>query len=217
MEQRTRGLILRTRLLTETSLIVQWLTRDFGRISTVAKGARRAKSLFLGKLDLFYSADLSFHLSRHGDLHTLREVSVREHHQTLRQELDYLRQAAYFVQLLEISTETNTPLPGLYELLESALHAATEGPPDPVVTFAFELKLLEDLGFRPDLAQARLTAGASQLLGQLAGADWSLVRRFKPSAEQLKEIARFLRQFLEEQFGRSPLTRDGSPVDPGRD
>ena len=34
-------MILRTRPLTETSLIVHWLTRDFGRISTVAKGARR--------------------------------------------------------------------------------------------------------------------------------------------------------------------------------
>ena len=39
---RTTGLVLRTRPLTETSLIVQWLTRDFGRVATVAKGARRA-------------------------------------------------------------------------------------------------------------------------------------------------------------------------------
>ena len=44
MEQRTSGLVLRTRPLTETSLIVQWLTPDFGRLSTVAKGARRSKS-----------------------------------------------------------------------------------------------------------------------------------------------------------------------------
>ena len=60
MIQSATGIILRTRPLTETSVIVNWLTPDFGRISTVAKGARRPKSQFAGKLDLFYLADFSF-------------------------------------------------------------------------------------------------------------------------------------------------------------
>ena len=67
------GLILRTRPLTETSLIVHWLTPDFGRMATAAKGAHRANSPFAGKLDLFYAADFSFSRSRRSDLHTLRE------------------------------------------------------------------------------------------------------------------------------------------------
>src|SRR5436190_24169427 len=100
MDERTAGLVLRTRPLTETSLIVRWLTRDLGRISTVAKGACRTKSPFRGKLDLFYFADLSFQRSRRGELHTLREVSVRDFHAPLRQNLNYLKHAAYFVQLL---------------------------------------------------------------------------------------------------------------------
>ena len=54
------GIILQTRPLTETSLIVEWLTPEFGRIATVAKGARRTKSPFHGKLDLFYEAAFSF-------------------------------------------------------------------------------------------------------------------------------------------------------------
>ena len=86
MIQSATGLILRTRPLTETSLIVHWLTPDFGRIATVAKGARRAQSPFLGKLDIFYLADFSFNRSRRSDLHTLREVSLRETHGALRQD-----------------------------------------------------------------------------------------------------------------------------------
>jgi len=58
--ERSRGVVLRIRPLTETSLIVHWLTADCGRLATVAKGARRAKSPFRGKLDLFYEAELSF-------------------------------------------------------------------------------------------------------------------------------------------------------------
>src|SRR5206468_11240639 len=87
------GLILRTRPLTETSLIVHWLTPNFGRLATVAKGARRPKSPFRGQLDLFYLADFSFYRSRRSDLHILREVSLRDTNAALRQDLDRLQQA----------------------------------------------------------------------------------------------------------------------------
>src|SRR6185312_16938283 len=73
MDERATGIILRTRLLTDTSLIVHWLTPDCGRIATAAKGARRPKSPFRGKLDLFFEADFSFARSRRSELHILRE------------------------------------------------------------------------------------------------------------------------------------------------
>src|SRR6266478_1776865 len=97
----TTGLILRIYPLTESSLIVHWLTPDAGRIATVAKGARRPKSPFRGKLDLFYLADLSFVRSRRSELHTLREVSLREPHNFLRKDLGYLQQASYCAALVE--------------------------------------------------------------------------------------------------------------------
>src|ERR1039457_7049546 len=115
MIQTATGLILRTRLLTETSLIVHWLTPNFGRIATVAKGARRPKSPFLGKLDLFYVADLSFNRSRHSDLHVLREVSLREMHGALREDILKLRQAAYAAAFIGQATESETPLPAVFE------------------------------------------------------------------------------------------------------
>ncbi|SVC52518.1 uncharacterized protein METZ01_LOCUS305372, partial [marine metagenome] len=43
-------MVLRVFPLTETSLVVHWLSPEAGRIGTVAKGARRAKSPFRGKL-----------------------------------------------------------------------------------------------------------------------------------------------------------------------
>src|SRR6266436_1713579 len=95
------GIVLRTRPLTETSLIVHWLTPDFGRIATVAKGARRHKSPFLGKLDLFYLADFSFSRSRSSDLHNLREVNLRETHGALREDIFRLRHAAYATAFIE--------------------------------------------------------------------------------------------------------------------
>src|SRR3954462_14375483 len=117
MDERSNGVILRTRALTETSIIVHWLTADQGRIATIAKGARRPKSPFRGKLDLFYEADFSFARSRKSELHTLREVMLREMHSTLRENMGWIQQASYFAALVEQTTEMETPLPKVYQLV----------------------------------------------------------------------------------------------------
>src|SRR5579872_6749648 len=117
MIETSPGLILRTRPLTDTSLIVHWLTPEFGRLATVAKGARRPKSPFAGKLDLFYQAEFSFQRSRRSELHTLREVSLKETNAKLRTDLGYLQQASYAAALIEQSTEMDTPLPEIHSLM----------------------------------------------------------------------------------------------------
>src|SRR5437588_5781863 len=114
MDERAQGIVLRVYPLTETSLIVRWLTRELGRIATVAKGARRAKSPFRGKLDLFYLADFSFSRSRRSELHTLREVVLSETHSALREELAWFQQASYCAALAEQPTETETPLTTIF-------------------------------------------------------------------------------------------------------
>src|SRR5687767_5737964 len=151
MEERASGIILRTRTFTETSLIVQWITADLGRISTVAKGARRAKSPFVGKLDLFYAANFSFQRSRRSELHTLREIQVLDAHAKLREELAWIHQCSYFAVLLERSTETETPVTELYQLFESALGALPKFAPGARFVYAFELKLLALLGYEPEI------------------------------------------------------------------
>ena len=116
----TRAILLRKRKLSETSLIISWCTESLGKIETAAKGARRAKSIFAGKLDLFFEAEIQIVRSRRSHLHTLTEVALRNPFGGIRQ--DYLRTqtASYFVELIEISTELEHPTPELFHLLERA-------------------------------------------------------------------------------------------------
>ena len=207
MVERSQGLILRTRPLTETSLIVHWLTADFGRIATVAKGARRSNSPFRGKLDLFYLADFSFARSRRSELHTLREVVLRETHSALRQELAWLQQAGYCAALVEQTTETDTPLPVVYELMRGLLDHLSKQPPQPQTLFAFELQLLNELGLKPDLAKSKLTPGAKRIVNALSASDWSAVSRLKLSDAQVTELREFLHGFLIFHLGRVPKGR----------
>jgi len=201
-------LILRLRPLTETSLIVHWLTPDLGRVSTAAKGALRPKSPFRGRLDFLYLAQFSFTRSRASDLHALREVYVQETHGFLRTDLGLLRQASYFVKLVEQATETETPLPGLFEMLKDLLASMCGQGVLPQRVFGFELKLLRELGLQPDLAQTRLTAGAKALVGQLTKMDWQQIERLRPNQAQEIEIRDFLHGFLIFHLGRIPKGRD---------
>lgn len=206
--ERAHGLVLRTRPLTETSLIVNWLTLEFGRISTVARGARRTKSPFRGKLDLFYEAEFSFQRSRRSELHNLREIVLDDTNEALRRELGYLQQAAYCSSLIEQSTERETPLPVVFELMRRFLHALPLTPPRPQTIFAFELKMLEELGLQPNLETSKLTPGAKLIASALREKEWTSATRLKLSEAQIAELRQFLHGFLIFHLGKIPSGRN---------
>lgn len=213
MTESATGLILRTRLLTETSLIVHWLTPEAGRIATVAKGARRAKSPFAGKLDLFYVADFSFTRSRSSQLHNLREVNLRETHGAIRLDMARLQQAAYAAGFIEQATETDTPLPGIYKLLCGFLDCLCHNKPSTQIIFAFELKLLRELGLEPDWAQTNLAAGTRKIAVALAQNDWATSLRLKLTPAQTTELRQFLHGFMIFHLGLLPKGRTGALTD----
>jgi len=202
MIETATGLVFRTWPLTETSLIVHWLTADLGRLATVAKGARRMTSPFRGKLDLFYLLDFSFSRSRRSDLHTLREATLRETHSALRQDLALLRQASYCAALIERSTETETPVPAAFDLMLGLLRHLPHQPPQPQTVLSFELKLLAELGLKPDLASSRLHAQTKDLVVALTENDWQALAQLEAADEQLKELSKFLHGFLAYHVGK---------------
>ena len=212
MDERATGLILRVYPLTETSLIVHWLTREFGRIATVAKGARRPKSPFRGKLDLFYLAEFTFARSRRSELHNLREVSLRETHTALRRDLGILQQASYCAALVEQATEKETPLPAICEMMNGLLNYLPAQDAQPQTVFSFELKLLEELGLAPDLSKSKLSEGARQLVKVFGREDWAMLSRVKASEAQLPEIRQFLHGFLIFHLGKIAKGRAGAII-----
>lgn len=123
------GIIIRTRKLTESSLIVSWCTEEWGLMKTVAKGARGAKSAYAGKLDLFVEAEFDWMRSRSqtSELHTLREIRVLNLRQGLRG--DYARTVlgAYFGELIERAVEMESEVPEIHDLLKRGLDFLAEG------------------------------------------------------------------------------------------
>ena len=204
------GLILRTRLFTETSLIVQWLTPEWGRLSTVAKGARRPNSPVRGKLDLFYSAEFSFARSRRSELHTLREVRLLDSRHKLRENLAFLQQASYAAALVEQVTEAETPLPEIFLLTNDFLNVLPQQAPQPQTVFALELKLLQELGLNPLLEKTSLSPGSIQIIKTLLESNFETVPRLRLHEKQTLELRQFLHGFLVFHLGKIPCSRNAA-------
>ncbi len=147
---KSRAILLRKIPLTDTSLIVSWCCGELGLIKTAAKGARRPGSPLAGQLDLFYEVEIEFITAKRGDLHTLREASVINYRHGL--QASYLRvvAASYFVKLIELVAEPDTPIPALHQLLERALNWLCDHEPNLKGVLHFEKELAKALGLYSD-------------------------------------------------------------------
>ena len=162
----TPAILLRKIKLTESSLIVTWFTEAHGKLKTVAKGARRPKSPFAGRLDLFFAAEINFSRSRQSELHGLREVVVRDSREGIRQKYERTRMAAYFVELVEMTTEFEHAVPEMYDLLRRALDYLDKGEPNRRAMLHFESQLSRLLGLT---GEHNAAADPAQAIVRLAG------------------------------------------------
>jgi hypothetical protein len=105
-------------------------------------------------------------------------------------------------------------MPELFDQFTRLLAELPDQPARPQTVFAFEMKLLDDLGLRPDLAGTKLSAGARQILERMAEQDWGTVFRLRLSAAQAEEIREFLHGFLIYHLGKIPKGRSAA-LQPG--
>ncbi len=143
---KARGTIIWRSPLTETSLIVHWCTHENGIVKTVAKGARRPKSAFAGKLDLFFLCEVEIHPTKSGELHILKDLTLERPRLGLRRNYLQTLVASYFVKLVDRVTELETPLPEIADLLDRGLNYLEDNDADLRALLHFETQLASLLG-----------------------------------------------------------------------
>ncbi len=152
-----RGVILRLTKLTETSLIVTWCVDKVGLVKTVAKGARRPKSAYAGKLDLFYTAELSWVDSSKSELSNLRELVVEDYAEELRKSYRNTVVAGYFVSLVEYVMESGNTEEDIFGLLIRALGYLKKQDAEKRAVIHFEKELAKLLGVWDGVSQPHLS------------------------------------------------------------
>ena len=165
MEHATPAILLKKTPWSETSLIVTWLTSEHGTIRTVARGARGPRSAFAGKLDLFYQGEIAFALSRKGDLHTLREVTVVQAFDAAKAGHAGFYLAAYFAELAGQVAPTMHPAAEITDLLRRALDFLQRSAASEKVLTHFERELCRILGIHDESGRVSTAAALHSLQG----------------------------------------------------
>lgn len=161
----TCGIVVRLTKLTDTSLIVHWFCDDAGLLKTVARGARRPKSPFAGKLDLFFGGEIAVARARRGSLDHLREVAIHDWREGLRRSWPATLMAGYFCRLAESVVEPNHPEPEIHDLLRRGLDHLCGEPASLRAMHHFEAELARHLGISGHPHQA--VAALRESLGNL--------------------------------------------------
>lgn len=152
---KTDAIALSTAPFSNSSQWVTWMTRDYGKINTLIKGAQRPKSNFLGQYDLFYTCELLFYSRSDRPVKLARECTPLQTRTGFRTKWKAMAAASYFSYLAERCTPPDSGSHNLYDFLCSTLDLLeTEEISEPLIT-ALELELLQHLGLQPQFTRCR--------------------------------------------------------------
>jgi DNA repair protein RecO (recombination protein O) len=147
----TRGLILSINDHAEADKIVTFYSPDLGRVTSIAKGAKRSRKRFVNKLEEFSLLRIIYRPPRRDTLLFLAEADLENAFLTLRRDFRRYILATLAAELVLRFTREHDPDPAIFTLLFWALHSLDRGD-EPLRTGAlFHLRLLGAVGYRPQL------------------------------------------------------------------
>jgi DNA repair protein RecO (recombination protein O) len=223
-----QGIVLRSFPFGEADRVVVILSPNHGKLRTVAKGIRKTKSRFGGRLEPFTHVDLVLYEGR--NLDTITQVSVIEAFPHLRDDLDRVMAAGTMVEAVDAVASEGEPSLRMFLLLQRGMRALDHGQSSRDLVTSFLLKLAEVIGLAPALdacascgrqaeslrfsfaaggavcdncrtdGAVRLRAGLTDYLASLAGADFSELP--EPDDRLSGEAMGIARRFVEYHLER---------------
>jgi DNA repair protein RecO (recombination protein O) len=145
------AIVIRRLNFSETDKILTLFSREHGRFSAIAKGARKSVSRLSGATELLTCTN--FNLATGKSMEVVAQTEVRESFPHLRQDLNRLAHGLYLADLVDHSVEDHQPNPALFDLLMAGLYLVQRAPSPELAARWFDLQLLGDLGYLPNLYQ----------------------------------------------------------------
>lgn len=149
---RVEAVVLRHADYGEADRLLTLYTRQLGKTRALAKGARKIASRKAGHIEPFTHVRLQ--LAKGRDMLLITQADTVDAYQPLREDLILTSQAAYILELLDRFTyEDELENSAIFRLLTDTL-ARLASKADPwLVTRYYEMRLLDHLGFRPQLQE----------------------------------------------------------------
>lgn len=156
MKQRPRSfrvdaVVLRHRDMGEADRLLWLYTRQYGKLRAVAKGVRKILSRKAGHLEPL--TQVSLQLAEGRGLPIVTQAQTQHAFLPLREDLTLTGYALYVLELIDRFMPDEEPLPALYDLLVQTLQRLTAADDVRLAVRYYEIRLLDLLGFRPQLFQ----------------------------------------------------------------
>jgi DNA repair protein RecO (recombination protein O) len=208
---KTEAVVLRSMRYGEADRILHLYTPNRGRVSAIAKGVRRARSRFGGRLEPFFRLQIELHEGR-GELLTVTGAQTVDGHARLRGDAHALDAAARACDAVGRLFETSEPHPGVFNLLcrklallDEQAASAERALPGRAAALAFRLKLLLAAGLAPQLAACASCGESEHLVGFSGAAGGVVCGACEAGSFPLGEEAyRFMIEALGRSLGESP-------------
>lgn len=160
-----QGIVLRSYPFGEADRVVVLISPNGGKLRTVAKGVRKTKSRFGGRLEPFTHVDLVLYEGR--NLDTITQAAVLSGFPRLRADLDAVLVASTMVEAVDAVAQEQEPSHRLFLLLQRGLKTLESGGRGPDLVTSFLLKLVGAIGLAPALEHCA-TCGRTDDLGRFS-------------------------------------------------
>jgi DNA repair protein RecO (recombination protein O) len=149
--EKTQALVIRLVDFSETSRVVTFYTREFGKLGAMAKGGRRLRGPFAGALDLLSVCRIVLIRKYSDSLDLLTEAELVKGFAPQRNNLQVLYAGYYVAELLQELTHDDDPHTHLFDIALETLRALESGGDARLIVHRFELAILRETGHMPHL------------------------------------------------------------------
>lgn len=167
MSEKSDAIVIRQTDFSESSRIVTFFTRDFGKLGMLAKGGRRQKNAFDSSLDLLAESSIVF-IRKYNALSILTEASLKSRFRPAATDMSNLYAGYYIAELLDALTEDGDPHEELYDDAVAGLQTLSVGENRFLAVSRFEVRILTEIGQCPTF-DACLKCGHEVEPGDTAG------------------------------------------------
>lgn len=146
----TPAIVLRRIDYGDYDYILTFMTPSHGKISAIAKNAKKSVKRFSGVLELFYNLDIVIRQGR--KVSFLEEASVENNFPGIRSNIQKTAYASFWNEIIVQWIEEETVQKPVYTLLNDVLSELDEGSRSPEeLSIIFQMKFLDIVGFSPEL------------------------------------------------------------------
>ncbi|EFK96085.1 DNA repair protein recO [sediment metagenome] len=148
---RTETIVLNKWDFRETSLIVNFYTRQFGKISGLLKGIRTEPQKFASSLELFSYNEIILYKKDKTDLHLVTQADLKDNFDSIRTDISRISSASTIVELLNAVVPPEEQNEEIFNLALECFHELKSCEKPAKITTIFTIKILALAGFKPHL------------------------------------------------------------------